>query len=376
MINADSLELAKERLRKQKILVVKLTHYIKDGGQITLSSALVLSFTRDVHALLQAGLPLYETLQILEEKFRRTKMHPIFLDLCDQVRQGRRFSDALAEYPKVFDPVFTSMIRAGEESGTLTTSFEELSKLTYRDQALKKKLSAAMIYPAFLGVFCMGVVSVLLFFLIPSMADLFEGRTLHPMTEAILSLSAFLNTHTVVIFSTIALTLLSLILFFRHPKGKEIIKNTLLYIPIVKGIYIEVIMSRFCRVFSVLSVGGVPLIENLRLSKKVIKHPAIEKVIKKAEGKIVEGGRLSEELAKSPLIPTLVVRMLSIAEESGRVAEMMMHLSNIYEENIERSISWMTALLQPVILLLLGIVVAVVLLSVLLPLTDVSSFIE
>lgn len=135
-------------------------------------------------------------------------------------------------------------------------------------------------------------------------------------------------------------------------------------------------MARFSRVFSVLFYGGVPLLECMRLSKKVMKYPALEKVITEAEIKIAEGKRLSEEFAKSPLIPLLVVRMLSIAEESGRVAEMMGHLSSIYEENIERSLGRVTVLLQPVMLLLLGIIVAVILLSVLLPLTDVSSFIQ
>ena len=376
MINADSLELAKERLRKQKILVTKLAHYKKQGDQLTLSPNLLLSFTRDMHVLLKAGLPLYDSLQALEEKYRRTKMHSLFLDLCDQVKQGCRFSDALKKYPKVFDLVYISMVKAGEESGTLTGSFEELAKLTHREQALKKKLSSAMIYPAFLGVFCLGVVSILLFFLIPSMAELFEGRTLHPMTQAILSLSRILNAHTFSICAGTAGAILSLLLCLRHPKGKEKVKNTFLFIPIVKRLYIEVVMARFSRVFSVLFNGGVPLLECMRLSKKVMKYPALEKVITEAEEKIVEGKRLSEEFAKSPLIPSLVVRMLSIAEESGRVAEMMGHLSNIYEENIERSLGRVTVLLQPVMLLLLGIIVAVILLSVLLPLTDVSSFIQ
>jgi len=219
MINADSLELAKERLRKQKILVTKLTHYKKRGDQLTLSSSLLLSFTRDLHVLLKAGLPLYDTLQTLEEKYRRTKIHSLFLDLCDQIKQGRRFSDALKDYPKAFDAVYISLLRAGEESGTLTQSFEELSKLTHREQALKRTLSSAMIYPAFLGVFCLAVVSVLLFFLIPSMAELFEGRTLHPMTEVILSISQTLNTHATLIFSLTFGAILSIVLFIRHPFG-------------------------------------------------------------------------------------------------------------------------------------------------------------
>lgn len=376
MINADSIELAKERLRKQQILVTKLVSYTKRGDQLTLSSALLVGFTRDLHVLLRAGLPLYDSLLTLEEKYRRTKLHPIFLDLCDQVKEGRLFSEALKDYPKVFDPVYLSMIRAGEKSGSLQQSFAELEKLIGRDQALKKKLSSAMIYPAFLGFFCLTVISVLLFFLIPSMSELFEERQLHPMTEAVLALSHFLNAHTFLLFMMGAGTLLFFLFFLRHPRGQEKVKQAMLHVPIVKRLFIETIMARFCRVFSILFNGGVSMIDCLRLAKKVMKHPSFEAIVTEAEKKVLEGRRLSEEFQKSPLIPTLVVRMLSISEESGRVAEMMNHLSDIYEEDIERSLTRLTSFVQPVMLLFLGVVVAVILLAVLLPLTDVSSILQ
>lgn len=376
MINADSIDHAKERLRKDEVLVTKLSSYTKKGEELTISSSLLIGFTRDLHVLLRAGLPLYDSLVTLEEKYRKTKLHPIFLDLCDQVKEGRHFSEALRDYPKVFDPIFLSMVKAGEESGSLQKSFEELEKLTSQQQALKKKLSSAMIYPAFLGVFCLTVISALLFFLIPSMSELFEERTLHPMTQGVLSLSHFLNTNATYIFSILAGIIVGILFLFRHPRGKEKIRNGLLHIPIVKRLFIETIMARFCRVFSILFKGGVSLMDCLSLSKKVMKHATFEAIISGAEVKILEGRRLSEELEKSPLIPTLVIRMLSIAEESGRVAEMMGHLSDIYEEDIERSLTRLTALLQPVMLLFLGVVVAIVLLAILLPLTDVSSILN
>jgi len=376
MINADSIDLAKERLRKQKVLVTKVMTYKKKGEHVTLSPSLVISFTRDLHVLLRAGLPLYDSLLTLEEKYRRTKLHPIFLDLCDQVKEGRLFSKALSDYPKVFDPIYISMVKAGEESGTLESSFEQLEKLIGRDQALKKKLSSAMIYPAFLGAFCLIVVSVLLFFLIPSMSELFEERELHPMTTAVLSLSHFLKTHQFsLLFSTFSFASF-LTLFLRHPKGKEKIEELLLHIPIVKRLFTETIMARFCRVFSILFKGGVSMIDSLKLSKKVMKHGSFEAVITNAEKKVLEGHRLSEELEKSPLIPTLALRMLAISEESGKIAEMMQHLSDIYEEDIERSLNRLTSFVQPVMLLVLGVVVAIILLAVLLPLTDVSSVLQ
>ena len=376
MINADSIEMAKERLRKEKILVTKLASYTKKGKELTISSGLLAHFTRDLHVLLRAGLPLYDSLITLEEKYSRTKLHPIFLDLCDQVKEGRHFSEALCDYPKVFDQVYLSLIKAGEESGTLEQSFEQLEKLIGKEQALKKKLTSAMIYPAFLGVFCFSVITALLFFLIPSMGDLFEDRTLHPMTQTVLALSHFLNTHTVSIFSLLGAFVFALIFLYRMPRGKELFKRALLHVPIVKRLFTETIMARFCRVFSILFSGGVTMMECLKLSKKVMKHGVFENVVSKAEIRVLEGGKISEEFQKSPFIPILVVRMLAIAEESGRVSEMMRHLSDIYEEDIERSLTRLTALLQPIMLLFLGVVVAVILLAVLLPLTDVSSILN
>ncbi len=376
MINAESIEMAKERLRKEQILVTKLFSYTKKGEELTIPSGLLVGFTRDLHVLLRAGLPLYDSLLTLEEKYRRTKLHPIFLDLCDQVKEGRHFSDALRDYPKVFDQVYLSMIKAGEESGSLEQSFTQLEKLIGREQALRKKLTSALIYPTFLGAFCLTVISALLFFLIPSMSELFEDRALHPMTKMVLSLSHFLNEHTISIFSLLLSTLIALILFFRHPKGNEKFKQALLHIPIVKRLFIETIMARFCRVFSILFKGGVTMMDCLGLSKKVMKHPTFEAIVSKAEIKVLEGGHISEEFKKSPFIPILVIRMLAIAEESGQIAEMMNHLSDIYEEDVERSLTRLTSLLQPIMLLFLGVVVAIILLAVLLPLTDVSSILN
>ena len=309
----------------------------------------------------------------LEEKHRHSKLHTLFLDLSDQVKEGHLLSEALKAYPKVFDSIYLSLIKAGEESGDLKQSFQELAILINRAHSLKKKLSSAMIYPLFLGLFSLIVLSVLFFFLIPSMSELFEERSLHPMTEAVLALSRFLTQNAFPLLIGTSIFFLSLFLFQRHPTGKAMIKKGLLHLPIVSRVIKETILSRFCRVFSILLDGGVSMVESLRLAKEVMKHPCYEKVIQEAELKVLEGGSLSEQLNHSPLIPTLMVRILSIGEESGRISEMMLHLSNIYEEEVERSLSRLTSFIQPIMLLLLGLIVAVILLAVLLPLTDVSS---
>jgi len=373
VVNAASIEEAKNRLCKQNVLVITLTPYKEQAASQTLSSGLFSHLTRDLYILLQAGLPLYESLVTLKEKYLGTQAHMLLLNLCEKVKQGQLLSEALACYSKIFDNVYVSMVKAGEESGSLTDSFKELSKLIRRAQEMRKKITTAMIYPIFLGSFALVVIGALLFFLIPSMQDLFEGRAIHPLTQTVLSISAFLNKNVAWISSSFGAVACVLAFFIRHKTGKELIQKLSLHIPIIDSLTTKAVMMRFCRVFSVLIRGGVSLLDALRLSKCVMQNSDFERVITQAETTILEGGKLSKELVKYPIIPQLVIRIVSLAEDSGNMGKLMHHIAEIYEQDLERSLNRLTSFLQPVILLFLGFVVAIILLAVLLPLTDVSS---
>ena len=375
LMSADSITLAKEKLYRQKVLVTDLVYHKKKSTEMTLPPTLILNLTRDLYVLLRASLPLYDSLLILEEKYRRSKLHTLFLTLCDQIKEGVHLSEALASYPKVFSSVYVAMVKAGEESGTIKESFQELVALLGKQQAIKKKTISAMIYPIFLGVFCLVVLTVLLFFLIPAMGELFEGRTLHPMTESVLMLSYQLNTHATTIFVSLSIIITSIFFLFRRQKGQELKQQIMLHLPICKRLIVEMVFARFSRVFGVLLKRGVPLVESLKLSKMVMKNILFEKIMVKVIQDVSEGKRLSEELKKYSLVPTLVIRFLALSEESGNTHKMMEHLSEIYDDDIDRTLVRLTALLQPTMLLFLGLIVALILLSVLLPLTDMSSII-
>ena len=375
-VNADSLEIAKELLKRQKILVTKIFDTQEKNSKSELSDAILLGFTRDLAQLLQAGIPLYESLLAIEEKYQRTKYHTIFLDLCDKVKHGKLLSKALSLYPKSFDQIYIAMVSSAEETGSLAEVFFQLEKLIERQQKLKKQLLSAMIYPAFLFSFCIIVTAALFFFLIPSMQQLFEGRELHPLTQTILNISAFLNAHGLKLVIGAFLTFIGAAIAFRQETSRLFIKKWNLKIPLFKRLITASVMVRFARALSVMLSSSVSMIDALRLSKKIMKHPLFEEVISQAELKIMQGHKLSEELSKSELFPSLVVRMISIAEESGKISDMLLNISKIYEEELEKNLSRLTSLLQPVVLLFLAIVVGIVVLSILLPLTDVGSFLN
>lgn len=374
LLDAESIESAKERLRAKKIMVTKICQAL-DQKEITISSSLLIAFTRDLSQLLRSKLPLYESLVTIEEKFSTHKNHFLFLDICDKVRQGKKLSQALSSYPKIFDEVYISMVAAGENTGHLEDVFVQLYKVIARSDKLRKQTRAALTYPMFLLAFCVLILAGLFLYLIPSMKELFEGRALHPMTQMVVGISDWMQANWPFFFGFNAVVIVGIIYVCKQKRARNRAKVLLTKIPIFRSIFTEAILMRFCRVLAILLSSGVTLVEALKYAKGVIYHPDFEKVIENAEEGIIKGHKFSQELKKSPLIPSLVVRMIQTSEETGSSAEMLLNISEIYEEKLEKTISQFTNLLQPVMLLVLGLLVGMVLLAVLLPLTDMSSLI-
>ena len=374
VIDADSLDAAKERLLKQKILVTKLFSLDHSRKETALDGALLLSFTREMQQLLSAGLPLYESLLTIEEKYRKSPGHLLFLDLCDRLKEGTSFSAALKNYPKTFDTIYLTMIQSGEKTGSLPWVFEQLHQLITRKQKLKKQLVSAISYPLFLGSFCFLLIMGLLFFVVPSMKELFEDRPLHPMTSCVLACSQFVIGHAKSLVTLIIVLAGCFIFLFRQPYMKSLFQRQLLKIPLIRTVAMEAALVRFSRACSVLLLGGVPIVNALSLARSVMNHPYLEEGVEEAEKRIVEGKSLSQELKNSPHMPPLVVRMLAIAEETGKMPQMFQNIADIYDEQLEKNLAQILTFLQPVLLLTMGAVVGVVILAILLPLTDVSSF--
>ncbi len=374
VIDADSFVLAKERLIKQQIMLIDLA--LHEKKEIVLDKPLLLTFTRELAQLLQAGLPLYESLVTIEEKYRTHKRHPLFLDLCDRLKSGASFSSTLARYPKSFDGIYLALIKAGEEGGSLATVVGQLAHLIARQQRLRKQLISALTYPAILLVFCVLVTVGLLVFVVPSLQELFEGRQLHPVTKLVVGLSQWVNAYGLLFLACFSLLIFGVTLLLRSDQGKAVLQKNFLKVPFIKTVMVRSALTRFCQCSSLLINGGIPLLDALRLSRKAMKLKLLEEVVERSEVRIGEGKSLSEELKRSPLIPSLVIRMLGIAEETGKMGHIFHKLAEIYDEELEKNLMQLTAYLQPVLLVTLGAIVGLVVLSILLPLTDVSSFLS
>ncbi len=375
-INADDSHEAQQKLFKKELLITSLFPLtMKKRGIILLKKELFI-FTSELVKLLQAGLSLFEVLITLEEKYRGHRAHPLLLDLQEKIKEGRHFSEALRGHPNSFDNLYISMIENAEKTGALTKALQELQNLLEKRQVLKKKCLAAIIYPSLLASFSFVVLAILLFYVIPTLSELFEGRAIHPFTAFILSVSRWANQMKGALAASVALFIIGGGYVIFSGKGKKTFSPISSHFPVVKDLFIKIALAKFCREGASLLSGSVPFLQAIRLSKASMIHPELEKIIEMAANKVEEGGKFSEILREAPLIPPLVTRLISIAEEGGNLPVMLLHIASLYEDEVEKDLTRLTQVLQPALLLFIGFIVGFVLLSILIPLTDVNSFLN
>ena len=373
-IDAETVIDAKHKLLKQSIFLTKIEAFSSKKSSSHLSKTDVLNFTRELARLLKAGIPLYESLSALEEKYRGQPAQRLLLELCEQVRSGHSFSDALAKHPKTFNLLYVAMIDNAQRTGRLNEALEELRILLTKQQQIRKQLVGALLYPALLFGFCLFVLGALLFYVVPSLKELFEGRDLHPFTKIVFAISGFACSSKLLLFGCLIALVGTLCAFWILPKCKQFIFQQILKIPILNHLFAKVALIRFFRAASTLLSGSVPIVSAFAQSRATMEHPILEKIIQSAEELIAQGEPIHVPFAGHALIPPLVPRMLAISEKGGNLDGMMRQIAEIYEEDLERVLAHFSTIAQPALLLFLGVIVGFVLLSVLLPLTDVSSF--
>ena len=374
LVEASSESEAKRKLREQGIMVSKLALNKKGKSKEILKGEQLLTFTLQLSSLVNAGVPVYESLLALEEQYRDESFARVLLSLCDQIKSGKKLSEAMAAYPDSFNQLFCSMIAAGESAGALDIVLEKLAELLAKQNKLKREIASAMIYPGILMIFSLLVISLLLGYVVPSIESIFVGRELNSFTQFILNVSHIFRNYWWVYLPLISLIVIWVVFKIRTTEGKLWLERNLLKLPLIRTLLIQAAIARFCRTMGTLQKGGLTIIDSLRIARDVMGNKTLEEEIKRAESRIVEGSSLSIELSKSQWIPHMVTRMLAVGEDSGTSLMMFNKIADMYEENLEKTVNRLLAFAQPVILIVMGFVIGTVLLAILLPLTDMSSF--
>ena len=365
---------AKSKLRDQGLMVSSLATKSSISTRQNLHGDNLLAFIMQLSQLINAGVPLYQSLVAIEEQYRNESYHRILLSLCDQIKAGRSLSEAFSIYPDSFNKLICSMVKAGESSGSLHIVLDKLSQLLAKQNKLRKQIATAMIYPSVLACFSLIIIGLLMGFVVPAIEGVFAGKQLNAFTTIVLAISHFLRSYWWIFIPSVIGGIYLLYSRIRSPKGKIWLQKNLLKVPIIRTLIIQTSVARFCRTMGTLQQGGLTMIDSLRLAKQVMGNVVLEEEIQKAENRIIEGSSLSAELTNSKLIPLMVSRMLAVGEESGSTLVMLNKIADIYEDDIEKTLDRLMALSQPIILIVMGAVIGTVLLAILLPMTDFSSF--
>ncbi len=374
MIDAHSFGEAKEKIKAQGLLLLNIEEAsvkTKPSGSNFNFDALVL-FTSQLAQLIQAQVPLHESLVALEEQARGEKYHGIIEAISDRIRRGQNFSKALSEFPENFPPLFRAVVTAGESAGALGPCLEKLSKFYQKRMVMRKQLVSTLIYPVILSVLLVIAFSVLMGFVVPALEGLFEGKQLPAFTAFIVALSHFFTTYW--FFVLIAATTCGLLTALWLKRGGiKRIETQLMKWPLIGRYLVFSSLGRFATTLSMLLNGGIPLSQAIELSKEALYNKSLEESIGHARDKMIEGSRFSFEVSQIKNIPPLFSRMFRIGEETGRLDPILDEVGKMYEDESERLLQRTLSFIQPALLLIMGMLVGSTLLAILLPLSDFGS---
>lgn len=387
-MEASNIEAVYARLRSQRIQPIPARVKEKGTGLDTeikipgfgprVQPYDVMLFTRQFSTMIDAGLPIVQSLDILAEQTECKPLKSTIRDVRRDVSGGTTLADALEKHPKVFDDLYVNMVRAGEAGGVLNTILNRIALFIEKANRLKKKVKGAMIYPATIVVVAIGVVSILLIFVIPVFAELYGsmGKALPAPTQITINISNFFRAYFVHVVVIIALIIVGIKMYYRTSKGRLVIDGILLKMPILGDLLRKVAVARFSQNMSLLLASGVPILEGLAITAKTAGNKVIEQAIMNARISISEGKTVAEPLAESGVFPPMVCQMVSVGENTGALDNMLKRVGDFYEEEVDNSVNNITALMEPVIMVFLGIVLGGLVISMYLPIFQLGSLVE
>ena len=375
-VQADNDRAAAKAIEEQGLspLDIKLEKEGGFGKKVKTKDRIL--FARQLSTLINAGLPLVQSLRTVQRQTASKQMKIIIAEVIGSVESGKNFSDALALHPKVFNTVFVSLVAAGEASGTLDPSLERLAFQQEKDAEILGKIKSALVYPAVVILVMVAVISFMLVGVLPQVKVLYDGlpgAQLPLITKVLLAMS-----NALVQFWWVALILLAIGGFFgfkwsRTLGGARVIDKAKMSTPAIGPLFMKMYMARFARTGSTLVSSGVPLLQMLEITGKAVNNMYIEESINRAITQVKGGKSLADSLEGDPNFLELVPNMLRIGEQSGQVESMMAKTADYYEKEVDQQIKTINTIIEPVLMITLGVVALIIVAAVLLPIYGLAN---
>jgi general secretion pathway protein F len=381
-IEADGEVSARSAIRNNGLYLVSIKEAtIREGKGSNLffswgvRQRLPVQLARQLASLLRGGVPLFQALTIISNQMNNQKEREILRSLKDSVKGGSSLSDALKVYPNVFDNLFIYSVAAGEKSGALDSILRYQADLLESRAAVRGKIRAALVYPAAMSVVGLGVLIFLVTFVVPMVTKIFDrmNQKLPLITKVFMSVTSFANNYLPIYIPIILIVAFTFVYWIQKtPKGRHLWDDMILHLPIFGNLYQMILVGRFAKILGTLLKSGVHMLQSLVVVSSTMKNTIICADILQMSRMIERGSDLSIALRETNAFPSYVADMVSVGESSGNVEEMLSNVAEYYENTADQKITAFTSMIEPLIIVILGAIVAVILVSIMLPLFEMN----
>ena len=390
IVDAESPVAARQKLRTSQIFPISIneisrlsdvTHHRSVSFLLSLFGRIRISeisiTTRGLATLLSAGFPLVAALETLISQTKAPALKKALAEVKDLVVEGNSFAFALSQFPGAFSPLYINMAQAGEASGTLEIVLERLADMMENQLDLNNRIRNALAYPLFMTLLGTAVLFFLMTVIVPNIAAVFAemGRVLPAPTRLLIAASNLIQSFWWLI---LILCFSGIMVFFRvkkSPHGRDFIDRMILRIPLIGFLVIRLSTARFARTLGSLLENGVPMLQALDIVQNIVGYTPISKAIKAGTKEIEKGSGLAEALASHGVFPNLFMQMLKVGEQSGKLEAMLKKTASIYEKEVTAQVTRMTSLLEPIMILVMGVIVGGIVLSICLPIFEMNQLV-
>ena len=368
LLNRDLLVLSIEEARTKK-------QPGQQGGKVPLKDLVM--FTRQFATMFDSGMPVVACLNGLSRQTTNKAMRDVIRDVADRITRGENLHDSLAHHPKVFDQLYLCTIQAGEKGGLLAEVLGRIATHLERTAKLRRKIKSAMMYPTTVTIVAIGITVFLLVKVVPVFGEIFDsfrGKLPAP-TLALIAVSNFVQQWFFLLAVGSAAVVFAWFQYIRTKNGREFWDARRIRLPIVGPLALSICLSRFTRTFSALVHSGVPILSVMETVSRACGNVVMEKAIVAAATDIEHGQTISDSIGKHPIFPEMIVRMMSVGEQTGKIDKMMERIADYLDDEIETTLSGLTTLIEPVLIVFLGVVVGGIVICMFMPIFKLSSLV-
>jgi len=380
-VEAVTEQAAIAALLNRNLLVVSIQEKVgkkgrTGGGSVALADLVI--FTRQLATMIDAGLAMVQSLQALAEQTTNKVMRDVIKDVCTRVEGGDSFSEALQKHPKVFSRLYFSMVSAGEQGGLLAEILARLATYLENTARLRKKVKSALMYPTVVTIVAILITVFLLVRVVPVFGEIYSGfgAALPGPTQFLINLSNILKSYFLLLLLGGGGVAYGWFYFIKTKPGREFWDSWRIKLPVFGVIAHKICLARFTRTLASLVRSGVPILEVLQIVSQTVGNVVMEKAIKVAMSDIERGESISAALGKHPVFPTMIIRMVSAGEQTGKIDNMLERIADFLDEEIETTLSGLTSLIEPILIVFLGVIVGGMVICMFLPIFKMADIIN